>query len=294
MRVARARGVVCRRRRRVVARGRRAPPTFETHFTHGFSTDDGPCARSPRATPIAIDVTTRLRGDARGDDDARARARDDGCDAKDALADASRDDARDDGKTTTTEKTTVGRRDLAAKTLAAMALTATPTIGAFAGPALALSGMNAVKDTREGYEFLYPVGWQEIQVDGQAAVYKDIIEPLESVALNVYPTQRESVRDIGTADEVAKTLVGKALTAPGAQAKVLATSERTDKDGHLYYQFEFVTKTQSYERHALTVVTVTQGKVLHAHHGLEREALEQDEGTPSRDGGLVQRLLLNA
>jgi photosystem II oxygen-evolving enhancer protein 2 len=163
-------------------------------------------------------------------------------------------------ETTATEKTTVGRRDLAAKTLAAMALTATPTIGAFAGPALALSGMNAVKDTREGYEFLYPVGWQEIQVDGQAAVYKDIIEPLESVALNVYPTQRESVKDIGTADEVAKTLVGKALTAPGAQAKVLATSERTDKDGHLYYQFEFVTKTQSYERHALTVVTVTQGK----------------------------------
>ena len=163
-------------------------------------------------------------------------------------------------ETTATEKTTVGRRDLAAKTLAAMALTATPTIGAFAGPALALSGMNAVKDTREGYEFLYPVGWQEIQVDGQAAVYKDIIEPLESVALNVYPTQRESVRDIGTADEVANTLVGKALTAPGAQAKVLATSERTDKDGHLYYQFEFVTKTQSYERHALTVVTVTQGK----------------------------------
>jgi len=72
-------------------------------------------------------------------------------------------------ETTATEKTTttVGRRDLAAKTLAAMALTATPTIGAFAGPALALSGMNAVKDTREGYEFLYPVGWQELQVDGQ-------------------------------------------------------------------------------------------------------------------------------
>ena len=129
-----------------------------------------------------------------------------------------------------------------------------------ARPALAISGMNSTKDTREGYEFLYPVGWQEISVDGQQAVYKDIIEPLESVALNVYPTQRESVREIGTPDEVAKTLVGKALTAPGAQGKVLATSERTDKDGHLYYQFEFVTRTKSYERHALTVVTVTQGK----------------------------------
>ena len=32
-----------------------------------------------------------------------------------------------------------------------------------ARPALAISGMNATKDTREGYEFLYPVGWQEIR-----------------------------------------------------------------------------------------------------------------------------------
>jgi photosystem II oxygen-evolving enhancer protein 2 len=133
-------------------------------------------------------------------------------------------------------------------------------VGGNVGPAAAISGMNSTKDTREGFEFLYPVGWQEVQVDGQAAVFKDIIEPLESVALNVYPTQRSSVSEIGTAEEVANTLVGKALTAPGSAAKVLATSERTDKDGHLYYQFEFVTKTKSYERHALTVVTITQGK----------------------------------
>jgi len=173
-----------------------------------------------------------------------------------------RGDARCGGRRATVTRaieraSAIGRRDALG---AALSLAVVGAIGGAPAPALALSGMNAVKDTREGYEFLYPVGWQEIQVDGQQAVYKDIIEPLESVALNVYPTQRKSVSEIGTPDEVAKTLVGKALTAPGAQAKVLATSERTDKDGHLYYQFEFVTKTKSYERHALTVVTVTQGK----------------------------------
>ena len=168
----------------------------------------------------------------------------------------SRDGARRATVARATARDAIGRRDALQRVAVAVA---GACVGAPA-PALALSGMNAVKDTREGYEFLYPVGWQEIQVDGQQAVYKDIIEPLESVALNVYPTQRKSVSEIGTPDEVAKTLVGKALTAPGAQAKVLSTSERTDKDGHLYYQFEFVTKTKSYERHALTVVTVTQGK----------------------------------
>lgn len=129
-----------------------------------------------------------------------------------------------------------------------------------AGPALALSGFSVVKDTRDGYQFYYPVGWQEITVDGQDAVFKDIIEPLESVALNIYPTSRESLAEIGTPDEVAKTLVAKALAIPGAAAKVLKTAQRKDKEGHLYYALEYVTKTNSYERHALTIVTITQGK----------------------------------
>jgi|TARA_B100001142_G_C14210561_1_gene607437 photosystem II oxygen-evolving enhancer protein 2 len=129
-----------------------------------------------------------------------------------------------------------------------------------AKPAHALSGFSVVKDTRDGYQFYYPVGWQEISVDGQDAVYKDVIEPLESVALNIYPTQRESLTDIGSPDEVANTLVGKALAVPGAQAKVLKTAQRKDKDGHLYYFLEYVTKSNQYERHALTIVTITQGK----------------------------------
>lgn len=40
----------------------------------------------------------------------------------------------------------------------------------------------AVKDTQDGYGFLYPFGWQEIAVDGQDVVFKDVIEPLESVS----------------------------------------------------------------------------------------------------------------
>ena len=127
-------------------------------------------------------------------------------------------------------------------------------------PSYALSGFNVVKESREGYQFIYPVGWQEISVDGQAKVYKDIIEPLESISLNIYPTERESLKDIGTAQEVAETLVKQALSAPGALGKLLSVKERTDKDGHLYYSFEFVSATKSYERHALTTVTITQGK----------------------------------
>ena len=41
------------------------------------------------------------------------------------------------------------------------------------------------KDTQDGYQFLYPFGWQEIGVEGQDVVYKDVIEPLESVSVNM-------------------------------------------------------------------------------------------------------------
>ena len=43
---------------------------------------------------------------------------------------------------------------------------------------------------------------QEVAVDGQDVVYKDIIEPLESVSVSITPTQREDLSEIGTADEV--------------------------------------------------------------------------------------------
>ena len=91
-------------------------------------------------------------------------------------------------------------------------------------------------------------------------MFKDTIEPLETVSLNVYPTERESLRDIGTANEVAEQLLKQALSAPGAKGKVLNAQERTDKEGHLYYSFEYVTVTKSFERHALTVVSINQGK----------------------------------
>ena len=82
-------------------------------------------------------------------------------------------------------------------------------------PSYALSGFNVVKESREGYQFIYPVGWQEISVDGQAKVYKDIIEPLESISLNIYPTERESLKDIGTAQEVAEALVKQSALCRG-------------------------------------------------------------------------------
>lgn len=43
---------------------------------------------------------------------------------------------------------------------------------------------------------------QEIVIEGQDKVFKDVIEPLENVSVNVFPTNKEDIRDLGSPQEV--------------------------------------------------------------------------------------------
>jgi len=43
-------------------------------------------------------------------------------------------------------------------------------------------------------------------VQGQDKVYKDVIEPLESVSINSIPTSKEDIRDLGPPDKVNFTI----------------------------------------------------------------------------------------
>lgn len=118
-----------------------------------------------------------------------------------------------------------------------------------------------VKDTQDGYEFVYPFGWQEVSVDGQDVVYKDIIEPLESVSVSVTTTDKASIDDFGTPEDVASTLATKVLTPASQQVKVLAVGRRVGDDGRPYVEFEFAAKSPAYLRHALASVAVAKGKL---------------------------------
>lgn len=125
--------------------------------------------------------------------------------------------------------------------------------------AKAPSGYQAVLDNFDKYQFLYPFGWQEVSVKGQDCAYKDVIEPLESVSVNIIETNKTDIRELGSAEEVAKTLVGKVLTSASQKAQLVEAKERVT-DGKTYYTFEFVSKAPNYTRHALSTVTVADGK----------------------------------
>ncbi|CAG9464830.1 unnamed protein product [Pedinophyceae sp. YPF-701] len=132
-----------------------------------------------------------------------------------------------------------------------------------AGPASAAAkkpkGYNICRDDNDNYTFLYPFGWQEVSVDGLDVCYKDVIEPLESVSVSLVLTDKESVDEFGTPLEIADTLVATALSNKRQKTKVL-DAKRVERQGRPYVEFEFLAEAPNYTRHALGVVTVSNGK----------------------------------
>ncbi|XP_049397008.1 psbP-like protein 1, chloroplastic [Solanum stenotomum] len=120
-------------------------------------------------------------------------------------------------------------------------------------------GFLPVTDKKDGYSFLYPFGWQEVVVEGEDKVFKDVIEPLESASVNLVPSSKEDIRDFGSPQQVAETLIKKFLASPSQKTKLIEASERII-DGKTYYTFEFVAQAPNYTRHALTVVCIGNGK----------------------------------
>ncbi|KAF8780428.1 hypothetical protein HU200_001547 [Digitaria exilis] len=151
-----------------------------------------------------------------------------------------------------------GRRQvLVAGAAAAAAFISRPSPAAFA--AEAKKGFLPVVDKKAGYSFLYPFGWEEVAVQGQDKVYKDVIEPLESVSVNSIPTSKEDIRDLGPPDKVAEALIKKVLAPPTQKTKLILAKEN-DVDGRAYYTFEFTAQAPNYTRHALGAIVIANGK----------------------------------
>ncbi|KAG8651297.1 psbP-like protein 1, chloroplastic [Manihot esculenta] len=120
-------------------------------------------------------------------------------------------------------------------------------------------GFLLVTDKKDGYSFLYPFGWQEVVIEGQDKVFKDVIEPLENVSVNMFPTTKQDIRDFGPPQQVAETLIKKVLAPPSQKTKLIEASQH-DVDGKAYYTFEFVAQAPNYTRHALSTISIGNGK----------------------------------
>ncbi|KAK9169270.1 hypothetical protein Syun_001410 [Stephania yunnanensis] len=160
--------------------------------------------------------------------------------------------------TSSSREDRLGRRQaLAVGSISTILSLINPTKMSFA--AEAVKGFLPVLDKKDGYEFLYPFGWQEVVIEGQDKVYKDVIEPLESVSVNMIPTSKQDIRDLGSPQEVAEVLIKKVLASPSQKTKLVEAIEH-DVDGRAYYTFEFVAQAPNFTRHALGAISIGNGK----------------------------------
>lgn len=133
------------------------------------------------------------------------------------------------------------------------------------GCAIGATGFKSFVDATDGYQFLYPNGWLEIQVsNGPDVVFHDIIEQTENVSVVMNPVSGDkSLKDLGTPSEVGYKLSKSAIAPPGSGREAeLVDAEAREVGDKLYYLLEYAVKLgDNQERHNLASVAVSRGKL---------------------------------
>lgn len=128
----------------------------------------------------------------------------------------------------------------------------------------ATSGLKSYIDASEGYQFLYPNGWIQVQVsNGPDVVFHDLIEETENVSVVISPVASgKTLQDLGSPGEVGYKLSKSAIAPPesGREAELI-NAEAREGGGKTYYLLEYAVKLPNKERHNLASVVINQGKL---------------------------------
>jgi len=130
------------------------------------------------------------------------------------------------------------------------------------------SGLKSYVDEYDGYQFLYPNGWVEIDSSRVApdVIFHDLIESSENVSVVINPVEgNKTLEDLGSAAEVGNTLAKTAIAPPdsGRSADLLSAFARTDDQNKAYYLFEYFVKLpDNTERHNVASVSISRGQLF--------------------------------
>ncbi|MBM0741979.1 photosystem II reaction center PsbP family protein [Phormidium sp. CLA17] len=126
------------------------------------------------------------------------------------------------------------------------------------------TGFKSFVDSLDGYQFLYPNGWLQVQVsDGPDVVFHDIIEQTENVSVVINPvTTGKSLKDLGDPSQVGYKLSKSAIAPPGSGREAeLVNAEAREIGDKTYYLLEYAVKVGDKARHNLASVAVSRGKL---------------------------------
>jgi photosystem II oxygen-evolving enhancer protein 2 len=126
-------------------------------------------------------------------------------------------------------------------------------------------GLKSYVDSYDGYQFLYPTGWTEVEVAGAAdVVFHDIVNETENVSVVISDVpEGQTLQELGTPTEVGYKLSKSinAMTGDNRQVDLLSAQEITKEDT-TYYVLEYVADLPSGLRHNLASVTVRRGQLF--------------------------------
>jgi photosystem II oxygen-evolving enhancer protein 2 len=134
---------------------------------------------------------------------------------------------------------------------------------------LAIGGLNSFVDDIDGYRFLYPNGWVQVQgsaTSGLDVIFHDIIQQTENISVVINPAPgTKLLTDLGTPGEVGYQLSKSAIAPPdsGRTAELVSSQTRELADGQTYYLLEYlVTLADGRQRHNLATAGVRRGKLF--------------------------------
>lgn len=131
-----------------------------------------------------------------------------------------------------------------------------------------VSGLQSYIDGSDGYQFLYPNGWLQVDVKGASpgvdVVFRDIIERTEnlSVIISEVPSNK-TLTDLGTPSEVGYRFLKEINRDKNSNRNLeFISAQSHESGGQTYYTLEYqVTLPQEGERHNLASVAVSHGKL---------------------------------
>jgi len=131
-----------------------------------------------------------------------------------------------------------------------------------------IASLQSYNDAYKGYQFLYPNGWVEVEVnnasEGVDVVFRDIIERSENLSLIVSQVPEDKdLTDFGTPSDVGYRLL-KAANANASDRDIeLINAEAKEDNNQTYYILEYaVALPHVQNRHNLASVAVRRGQLF--------------------------------
>ena len=127
------------------------------------------------------------------------------------------------------------------------------------------AGLKSYVDSYDGYQFLYPNGWVNVNVpNGPDVVLHDFVEPSEnaSVVISDVP-EGKTLADLGTPSDVGQRLANRAISSNADERQAeLVSAEAHDSDVGPYYILEYEVTLPDMVRHNLASVIVRRNKLF--------------------------------